>query len=108
MDSKKLVKVIKALVEAEVSKRQEVFLKKTFPKILDEAVKARMKTITSKKTNEVDPFSLANAVLDVPLISLSLLVSCLRLVGCSGCAAVIKLVTVPLQAKIIFTNLPLC
>ena len=28
MDSKKLVKVIKALVEAEVSKRQEVFLKK--------------------------------------------------------------------------------
>ena len=38
MDSKKLVKVIKALVEAEVSKRQE-FLKKTFPKILDEAVK---------------------------------------------------------------------
>ena len=49
MDSKKLVKVIKALVEAEVSKRQEVFLKKTFPKILDEAVKARMKTITSNK-----------------------------------------------------------
>ena len=64
MDSKKLVKVIKALVEAEVSKRQEVFLKKTFPKILDEAVKARMKTITSNKTKEVDPFSLANAVLD--------------------------------------------
>ena len=64
MDSKKLVKVIKALVEAEVSKRQEVFLKKTFPKILDEAVKARMKTITSNKTEEVDPFSLANAVLD--------------------------------------------
>ena len=49
MDSKKLIKVIKALVEAEVSKRQEVFLKKTFPKILDEAVKARMKNVTSKK-----------------------------------------------------------
>ena len=64
MDSKKLVKVIKALVEAEVSKKQEVFLKKTFPKILDEAVKARMKTITSNKTEEVDPFSLANAVLE--------------------------------------------
>ena len=64
MDSKKLVKVIKALVEAEVSKRQEVFLKKTFPKILDEAVKRKMKSSTIKKEESVDPFSLADAVLE--------------------------------------------
>ena len=51
--------------------------------------------------------SLAKAVLDVPLINLSLLVSCVRLV-LSGCAAVIKVVTVPAQARNIFTNLQLC
>ena len=51
--------------------------------------------------------ALANAVLDVPLINLSLSVSCVRLVF-SGCAAVIKLVTVPPQARNIFTNLQFC
>ena len=35
MNSKKLIKVIKTIVEAEVAKKQETFLKKTFPKILD-------------------------------------------------------------------------
>ena len=65
MDSKKLVKVIKALVEAEVSKRHEVFLKKTFPKILDEAVKRKMKNITSETTKEVDPFSLALSLIHI-------------------------------------------
>ena len=63
MDSKKLVKIIKTLVEAEVAKRHEVFLKKTFPKILDEAVKRKMKSSTPKKEQSVDPFSLADAVL---------------------------------------------
>ena len=64
MDSKKLVKIIKTLVEAEVAKRHEVFLKKTFPKILDEAVKRKMKSSTPKKEQSVDPFSLADAVLE--------------------------------------------
>ena len=39
MDSKKLVKVIKTIVEAEVAKKHEQFLTKTFPKILEEELK---------------------------------------------------------------------
>ncbi len=48
MDNKQLIKVIKAIVEVEVAKKQEKFLKEQFPAILDEAVKCKMKTL--KKT----------------------------------------------------------
>ena len=64
MDTKKLIKLVKVLVEAEVAKKQEQFLTKTFPKILEEEVNKRMKTATPSKVEEVDPFSLANAVLE--------------------------------------------
>jgi len=66
MDSKKLVKVIKSLVEVEVAKKQEQFLKTTFPKILEEEVKKRMKQtkVSKKETKDVDPFSLAESVLE--------------------------------------------
>ena len=64
MDTKKLIKLVKVLVEAEVAKKQEQFLTKTFPKILEEEVNKRMKTVTPSKVEEVDPFSLANAVLE--------------------------------------------
>ena len=68
MDSKQLVKVIKVIVEAEVAKKHEKFLKTQFPAILDEAVKSKMKTLkktTTKKvvSEEVDPFEMANQVL---------------------------------------------
>lgn len=68
MDNKKLIKVIKALVEVEVSKKHEKFLKDQFPAILDEAVKGKIKTLkktTTKKvvSEEVDPFEMANQVL---------------------------------------------
>jgi len=68
MDNKKLIKVIKALVEVEVSKKHEKFLKTQFPAILDEAVKSKMKTLkktTTKKvvSEEVDPFKMAEQVL---------------------------------------------
>ena len=39
MNTKQLVKVIKTLVEAEVAKKHEQFLTKTFPKILKEEIK---------------------------------------------------------------------
>lgn len=68
MDNKQLIKVIKALVEVEVAKKHEKFLKDQFPAILDEAVKGKMKTLkktTTKKvvSEEVDPFEMANQVL---------------------------------------------
>ena len=68
MDSKKLVKVIKAIVEVEVAKKHEKFLKEQFPAILDEAVKGKMKTLkkttsTNVVSEEVDPFEIANQVL---------------------------------------------
>jgi hypothetical protein len=68
MDNKQLIKVIKALVEVEVAKKHETFLKNQFPAILDEAVKGKMKTLkktTTKKvvSEEVDPFEMANQVL---------------------------------------------
>lgn len=65
MSSKKLVKVIKALVEVEVKKQQVNFLQNQFPKILDEAVKSRIKSQNTKQPiSEIDPFSLAEAVLE--------------------------------------------
>ena len=64
MNSKKLVKVIKTLVEAEVAKKHEVFMKKTFPKILKEALDAKMKNVVSTKDEKMNAFSLANAVLE--------------------------------------------
>lgn len=64
MESKKLVKVIKALVEVEVKKQQLNFLQNQFPKILEEAVKSRIKSKPKTKTTEVDPFTLAEAVLE--------------------------------------------
>ena len=42
MNSKQLVKVIKTIVEAEVAKKHERFLTKTFPKILEEEVNKRL------------------------------------------------------------------
>ena len=68
MDNKQLIKVVKALVEAEVAKKHELFLKNQFPKILDEAVQNKMKTLKNTTTKqvvseEVDPFELANQVL---------------------------------------------
>ena len=64
MNSKQLVKVVKALVEAEVAKKQELFLKKTFPKILEEEIKKRMGNTPTQQSTDVDAFSLANAVLE--------------------------------------------
>jgi len=64
MNSKKLIKVIKTIVEAEVAKKQETFLKKTFPKILDEEVNRRLGKVKESVPTNVDPFSLAEAVLE--------------------------------------------
>jgi len=74
MDSKQLVKVIKTIVEAEVAKKHERFLTKTFPKILEEEVSRRMKTLLEEKggvvasstqivEDEVDPFQIAEQAL---------------------------------------------
>jgi len=74
MDSKKLAKLIQILVEAEVSKKQEHFLTKIFPKILEEEVNAKMAKLLKEtkiktpvqattKTKELDPFALAESVL---------------------------------------------
>lgn len=74
MNSKQLVKVIKTIVEAEVAKKHEKFLTKTFPKILEEEVSRRMKTLSEEKggvvdsstalVEEVDPFQIAEQVLE--------------------------------------------
>lgn len=73
MNSKQLVKVIKTIVEAEVAKKHEKFLTKTFPKILEEEVSRRMKTLSEEKggvvdssttlVEEVDPFQIAEQAL---------------------------------------------
>ena len=74
MDTKKLLKVIKVIVEAEVAKKQEQFLSKTFPKILEEEVTRRMKVLLEGKggvassstqivEDEVDPFMVAEQAL---------------------------------------------
>tara|TARA_Y100000768_G_scaffold369421_1_gene334316 strand:- start:394 stop:939 length:546 start_codon:yes stop_codon:yes gene_type:complete len=64
MNSKKLIKVIKTIVEAEVAKKQETFLRKTFPKILEEEVNKRLGEVKKSESSSVDPFSLAEAVLE--------------------------------------------
>ena len=72
MDTKKLAKLIKVIVEAEVAKKQEQFLSKTFPKILEEEVNRRVKKAlneakggvpSSPVMEEIDPFEQANQVL---------------------------------------------
>jgi hypothetical protein len=73
MDSKKLAKLIKVIVEAEVAKKHEHFLSKTFPKILEEEVNLRVKTLLEAKGGVVassalviedeDPFAKAEALL---------------------------------------------
>lgn len=74
MDTKKLLKVIKVIVEAEVAKKQEQFLSKTFPKILEEEVTRRMKVLLEEKggvassstqivEDEIDPFVVAEQAL---------------------------------------------
>ena len=70
MDSKKLVKVIKTIVEAEVAKKHEVFLTKTFPKILEEEVSRRINSMGNKESlslstisEEVDPFAKVDEIL---------------------------------------------
>ena len=68
MNNKQLIKVIKTLVEVEVAKKQELFLSKTFPKILEAEVSKRLlevtrvpKKVLKKKTQ--DPFDKANELL---------------------------------------------
>lgn len=73
MDSKKLAKLIKVIVEAEVAKKQEQFLTKTFPKILEEEVNRGVaKALNEAKggvsslpvvEQEIDPFEEANNIL---------------------------------------------
>jgi hypothetical protein len=71
MDSKKLAKLIKVIVEAEVAKKHEQFLSTTFPKILEEEVSRRLKGVkggvaspsTQLVETEIDPFEMANKVL---------------------------------------------
>ena len=64
MNSKQLVKVIKTLVEAEVAKKHEQFLTKTFPKILKELNSTKTQTTeVVEATNEVDPFEQAELAL---------------------------------------------
>ena len=65
MNNKQLVKVIKTLVEAEVAKKHEQFLTKTFPKILEEEVSRRMKSTPKvvEQTTEIDPFEQAEIAL---------------------------------------------
>ena len=72
MDSKKLAKLIKVIVEAEVAKKHEHFLSTTFPKILEEEVTRRVKTLLevkggvvapSAKVVKEDPFAKAEALL---------------------------------------------
>jgi hypothetical protein len=70
MDTKKLAQIIKVLVEAEVAKKQEHFLTKIFPKILEEEVNNKFaKVLKENKTKvitpvkEVDPFALAEVAL---------------------------------------------
>ena len=46
MNNKQLIKVIKALVEVEVAKKQTLFLSKTFPKILEAEVSKRLLEVT--------------------------------------------------------------
>ena len=71
MDSKKLAKLIKVIVEAEVAKKHEQFLSTTFPKILEEEVSRRLKGVkggvaspsTQLVETEIDPFQMAEQVL---------------------------------------------
>ena len=74
MDSKKLAKLIKVIVEVEVAKKHEQFLKKTFPKILEEEVNNRVRKVLSGERGgvssptiseqTVDPFVQAEQVLE--------------------------------------------
>ena len=74
MDSKKIAQLIKVIVEVEVAKKQEQFLSKTFPKILEEEVNRRVKLAlkeikgnvsspTQQVVEEYDPFALAESML---------------------------------------------
>jgi hypothetical protein len=67
MNNKQLIKVVKALVEVEVAKKHEKFLTEQFPAILAEAVKGTEKSSNKTTTNvvseEVDPFKMAEQVL---------------------------------------------
>lgn len=66
MNTKQIVKVIKTLVEAEVAKKHEQFLTKSFPKILEEEISRRMKStepIVQEEVPTVDPFEQAELAL---------------------------------------------
>jgi hypothetical protein len=70
MNNKQLIKVIKALVEVEVAKKQTLFLSKTFPKILEAEVSKRLLEVTNVpkkvlKKKVQDPFDMANEALRV-------------------------------------------
>ena len=45
-------------------KKQETFLRKTFPKILEEEVNKRLGQVQKSESPNVDPFSLAEEVLE--------------------------------------------
>jgi len=67
MNNKQLIKVVKALVEVEVAKKHEKFLTEQFPAILAETIKRTQKpsnkTTTNVVSEEVDPFKMAEQVL---------------------------------------------
>lgn len=67
MKQKQLIKVVKALVEVEVAKKHENFLKNQFPAILAEAISGTIKTSNKPTKNvvseDVDPFKMAEQVL---------------------------------------------
>ena len=64
MEAKKLAKLVKVLVEAEVAKQQEKFLSKTFPKILKEEIK-RIQESKQPITNElIDSHALPSKIRD--------------------------------------------
>jgi hypothetical protein len=74
MNNKQLIKVVKALVEAEVAKNQMQFLSKTFPKILEAEVSKRLLEVTKTpkkvlKKKVQDPFDMANEVLRMEQLS---------------------------------------
>lgn len=70
MNKTDIIKAIKLISKAEAAKLHERFLKKEFPKILKEAIDKRISTlnesnsISNKYDEEIDPFDLADKVLE--------------------------------------------
>lgn len=75
MDTKKILKIVKVIVEAEVAKKQVQFLERTLPNIIKEEIDSRMKILLEEKggvppssmqieEDEVDPFLVAEQALN--------------------------------------------